>query len=70
MCTYNPKLPSPATHMYDFIDFEHHIAHFLIAPVASLEGNSTYPIPTVVPTGGINETKCEMSLPSVLVTFE
>ena len=33
-------------------------------------GNSYYPIPTVVPTGVINETKCEMSLPSVLVTFE
>ena len=34
------------------------------------EGNSTYPIPTVVPTGVVNDTKCEMSLPSVLVTFE
>ena len=33
-------------------------------------GNSTYPIPKVVPTGVINETKCEMSLPSVLVTLE
>ena len=32
--------------------------------------NSTYPIPTVVPTGVVNDTKCEMSLPSVLVTFE
>ena len=37
---------------------------------ASFEGNSTYPIPTVVPTGVVNDTKCEMSLPSVLVTFE
>ena len=35
-----------------------------------LMGNSTYPIPTVVPTGVVNDTKCEMSLPSVLVTFE
>ena len=34
------------------------------------KGNSTYPIPTVVPTGVVNDTKCEMSLPSVLVTFE
>ena len=32
-------------------------------------GNSTYPIPTVVPTGGINDAKCEMSLLSVLVTL-
>ena len=32
--------------------------------------NSTYPIPTVVLTGVVNDTKCEMSLPSVLVTFE
>ena len=34
-----------------------------------LEGNSTLPIPTVVPTGGINDAKCEMCLPSVLVTL-
>ena len=34
------------------------------------KGYSTYPIPTVVPTGVVNDTKCEMSLPSVLVTFE
>ena len=31
--------------------------------------NSAYPIPTVVPTGVINETQCEMGLTRVLVTF-
>ena len=79
-CRYFPKLPKIV------ITFEFYPLHTKIStstgtaisvekvkefrPVFMCGGNSTYPIPTVVPTGVVNDTKCEMSLPSVLVTFE
>ena len=33
-------------------------------------GNTTYPIPIVVPTGVVNDTRCEMGLLSVLVEWQ
>ena len=57
----------------NFLDFFWHFHNCYIKwsqKMLGEQGNCTYPIPTVVPTGVVNDTKCEMSLPSVLVTFE
>ena len=44
------------------------------AKIPGIPGNfpsrDSRPTALVVPTGVVNDTKCEMSLPSVLVTFE
>ena len=49
---------------------EEHRLIFVFCFLLILKGNSAYSIPIVVPTGVVNDTKWEMSLPSVLVAFD